>query len=134
MALAIQNGGTVPRRFKVTASSGKLAIRDLIPFPNPFGNDGTHFSFLLVGNEPADVKVHVFSQSGRSIYTNVVRGLSPGYHQLPWDGQDSDGDQIANGVYVFRLSVQTAGGASTQQLGRMVKLRPPRRVREAVIP
>jgi hypothetical protein len=115
----VQNGGSVTHRFKVTASSGQLAVRDLIPFPNPFDNSGTRFSFLLVGGENADVKVHVFSQSGRSIYTNVFHGLTPGYHQLAWDGHDAEGDELAN-TYFFRLSVTTTSGATTQQLGRLV--------------
>ena len=89
---------------------------------------------MLLGGEDADVKLHVFTQNGRSIYTNVVRGLTPGYHQLAWDGKDSDGDDLANGVYFFRLSVSTPSGASTQQLGRLVKLRRPRRVEAPVIP
>jgi hypothetical protein len=134
VVLAVQGGGNVTRRFRVTAASGSLALRDLIPFPNPFDNSGTHFSFTLLGGEDADVKLHVFSQSGRSIYTNVVRGLTPGYHQLAWDGRDAEGDELANGVYFFRMSVTTTSGATTQQLGRLVKLRRPRHVVEPVVP
>jgi hypothetical protein len=130
----VQNGGSVTHRFKVTASSGQLAVRNLMPFPNPFDNSGTRFSFLLAGGENADVKVHVFTQSGRSIYTNVVRGLTPGYHQLAWDGHDAEGDELANGVYFFRLSVTTSSGATTEQLGRLVKLRRPHHTEEPVVP
>jgi hypothetical protein len=131
---SVQNGGSVTRVFRVTASASRLAIKDLIPFPNPFDNGGTHFSFLLTGTEPADVKVHVFSLAGRSIYTGVVRGLAPGYHQLAWDGRDAEGDELGNGVYFYRVSVTTAGGATTQQLGRLVKLRRPRHVDETTAP
>ena len=87
-----------------------------------------------MGGENADVKVHVFSQSGRSIYTNVVRGLTPGYHQLAWDGHDAEGDELANGTYFFRLSVTTTSGATTEQLGRLVKLRRPHHTEEPVVP
>ena len=132
--LSVQGGGSVTRRFRVTGASGQLAVRDLIPFPNPFDNSGTNFSFTLLGGEDADVKVHVFTTSGRSIYTNVVRGLTPGYHQFAWDGKDAEGDELANGVYFFRLSATTTSGSSTQQLGRLVKLRRPRRIVEPVIP
>ena len=134
VALAVQNGGTVTRLFKVTANSGRLAVQNLFPFPNPFDNSGTNFSFTLLGGENADVKLHVFSQSGRSIYTNVVRGLDPGYHQLAWDGRDSDGDELGNGIYFYRVSVTTTSGATTQQLGRLVKLRRPRHTVEPVVP
>ncbi len=130
----IQNGGSVTHRFKVTASSGQLALRNLIPFPNPFDNSGMTFSFLLAGGEDADVKVHVFTQSGHSIYTNVVRGLTPGYHQVAWNGLDAEGEELANGVYFFRLSVTTSSGATTEQLGRLVKLRKPHHTEEPVVP
>jgi len=134
VVIAVQNGGSVTRAFQVTASSGTLALRDFIPFPNPFDNTGLTFSFFLSGTEAGDLKVRVFTQSGRTIYTNVARSLSPGYHQLAWDGRDSDGDELANGVYFYRASVTTTSGATTQLLGRMVKLRKPRHVAETPVP
>jgi hypothetical protein len=131
---AVVGGGGVTHRFRVTAASSRLALRDLFPFPNPFDNGGTRFSFVLLGGEPADVKLHVYSQSGRSIYRKTFVGLVPGYHQLAWDGHDAEGDELANGVYFYRLSATTPSGGATQQLGRLVKLRKPRRVEEPVIP
>ena len=118
----------------MTASAAKLAFRDLFPFPNPVDNDGTQFSFMLLGGEVADVKLHIFSQSGRSIYTQVWRGLTPGYHQLAWDARDAEGDDLANGIYFSRMSATTPSGITTQQLGRLVKLRKPNRVDEPVVP
>jgi hypothetical protein len=124
--LSVRDGGTLSRRFRVTAASAQLGVRDLIPFPNPFDGKGTNFSFMLLGNEAADVKVQVFTKNGRSIHVEVVRALSPGYHQLAWDGRDAEGDELANGVYFYRMSVTTPSGATTHQLGRLVKLRGPR--------
>lgn len=134
LVMSVTNGGTVLRTFRVTAASSQLGLRDLIPFPNPFDNDGTRFSFLLLGGEPADIRIHVFTQAGRSIYSGTTRDLAPGYHQLAWDGRDAEGDEIANGVYFYRVVARSASGASTQQFGRLVKLRKPRRVEEPVIP
>jgi hypothetical protein len=131
---SVQGGGSITLRFRVTASAANLAFRDLFPFPNPFDNDGTRFSFMLLGGEPADVKLHVFTQSGRSIYTQVWRALGPGYHQLAWNGNDAEGDPLANGVFFFRLSATTPSGNTTQQLGRLVKLRKPNRVDEPAVP
>lgn len=131
---SILNGGSVTLRFRVTASASKLAFGDLIPFPNPVDNDGTRFSFMLLGGQSADVKLHVFSQAGRSIYTQVWPALTPGYHQLAWDARDAEGDELANGVYFFRLSAITASGGTTQQLGRLVKLRKPKRVDDTPVP
>jgi len=124
----------VTRTFTVTAASGQLALQNLIPFPNPFDNAGTNFSFVLAGAENGDVKVHIFTQAGHSIYTNVVRGLQPGYHQIAWDGHDAEGAELANGIYFYRMSVTTPSGATTQQLGRLVKLRRPHHTEEPVVP
>lgn len=124
----------VMRRFAVSTASGELRLADLFAFPNPFDNEGTNFSFQLLGSEPADVKISVMTISGRVIWSDVVRDVAPGYHQLPWSGNDAEGDALANGVYFYRVSAQTAGGAHIQQLGRMVKLRKPRHVDYEVTP
>jgi hypothetical protein len=134
VVLSIQNGGSVTHTFKVTAASGVLALSNFIAFPNPFDNSGTNFSFNLSGPEGGDFKVRVFTQSGRTIYTNVVRGLAFGYNQVAWDGRDSDGDELANGVYFYRATVTTTSGKSTDVLGRLVKLRKPKHVDEPVVP
>jgi hypothetical protein len=126
VTVLLQGGASVTRRFRVTEASGQLGLRDLFPFPNPFDASGTNFSFMLLGGVGAEVKVNVFTQSGRLIYTRVEHDLAPGYHQLAWNGRDSEGDDIANGVYFFRITATTASGASTRQLGRLVKLRAPR--------
>lgn len=125
LRLSVDSGGSLTNRFRVSAASGKLALGNLIPFPNPFDESGMSFSFNLLGGEDADVKLHVLTSSGRSIFADVVHGLAPGYHQIAWNGKDSEGDELANGVYFFRFSATTASGAHTQQLGRLVKLRRP---------
>jgi hypothetical protein len=134
LLMSIQGGGSVTRRFRVTAGAAQLGLSNLFPFPNPFDNDGTYFSFLLLGTEHANLKIHVFSQSGKSIYMGVVRDLAPGYHQIAWNGRDAEGDELANGVYFFRVSATSASGKTTQQLGKLVKLRKPKHEEETTVP
>ena len=134
LVMSIANGGSVTRRFSVTAGASKLALQNLFPFPNPFDNDGTHFSFVLLGTETANLKIHVFTQAGKSIYTTEVKGLNPGYHQIAWDGHDAEGDELANGVYFYRVSVTAPSGATTQQLGKLVKLRKPHHEADTQVP
>jgi hypothetical protein len=134
LTMAVQGGGTVTRTFRVTASASKLTLQNLFPFPNPFDTDGTRFSFVLLGTENANLKIHVFTQAGKSIYVGVVRDLTPGYHQIAWDGHDTEGDELANGVYFYRVSVTSAGGQTTEQLGKLVKLRKPHHETETTVP
>ena len=121
--------------FRVTVQGGELRLDNLFAFPNPFEDElGVRFSFLLAGSEPADIKMTVFTVTGKQIFTRIDRGLAPGYHQLAWDGRDLEGDKLANGVYFYRISAVTPGGAKTSQLGRLAKLRKPRRVADPVVP
>ncbi len=135
VVLQVAGGATITRTFRVTTAAGQLALRNAYVFPNPFDDDlGAHFSFSLAGSEAADVRISVFTTSGRVVYTRTDRGLTPGYHQIAWDGRDAEGDKLANGVYFYRLSVASTSGAKQEQLGRLVKLRKPRRVVEPTIP
>jgi hypothetical protein len=47
---------------------------------------------------------------------------------VPWNGRDAEGDELANGVYLYRVSATAPGGRHADQLGRLVKLRRPRHV------
>jgi len=134
LVMSIQGGGSVTRTFQVTAAASKLALQDLFPFPNPFDNTGTRFSFVLLGTETVNLKIRVFTQAGKSIYVNEVKGVAPGYHQVAWDGHDAEGDELANGVYFYRVSVTSPSGATTQQLGKLVKLRPPHHEADTQVP
>ncbi|MEO5989612.1 MAG: C25 family cysteine peptidase [Candidatus Eisenbacteria bacterium] len=134
VTLEIAGGGTITRRFRVTTAAGEVKLSNLIAFPNPFGNEGTYFSFQLLGSDAADVRISIFTVSGKVIRSDVVRSLMPGYHQLPWDAKDAEGSEIGNGVYLYRLTAVTLGGAKVEQTGQLVKLRRPRRIEEPVTP
>ncbi len=82
-------------------------------FPNPF-DEQTVFAFRTAqGFERFSLSV--FSTSGRK-----VRTLGPadsedpnlfgaGYHEVVWDGKDQHGQDVAYGVYFFKLSVLSEG-------------------------
>ena len=97
-------------------------------FPNPFDDElGTRFTFTFAGAHPFDLLLRVFTVSGRMIYEHVERGLDPGYHQIPWDGRDAEGQKIANGIYLYKLVVRSGSGNVIRQ-GSLVKLRKPHHV------
>jgi flagellar hook assembly protein FlgD len=48
--------------------------------------------------------------------------LTPGFHQINWDGRDDFGDEIARGIYLYKIQVNSP--ASKQKdtfIGKMVK-------------
>jgi hypothetical protein len=112
--------------FRVTVGAGELRLANVLNFPNPFEeNLGTQFSFSIQSGSPTDVLIRVYTLGGRKVYERVERGLSPGYHQLPWDGRDAEGSHLANGVYVGRV-LATNGSSKAESTLRIVKLRRPR--------
>ena len=124
--LEVAAGTTQTRSFSVVVGGNDLDLRSLVAFPNPFDETGTAFSFVLAAAAPADIQIRVYTPAGRLVYERLERSLSPGYHQLPWNGLDAEGDALANGVYFYRVLVAGAG-AKHEQIGRLVKLRKPRR-------
>lgn len=80
-------------------------------YPNPF-SDKTQFAFLMTGAStemPVEFKVKIYTVSGRMIKEidamPFIRGV--GYTMVPWDGRDTDGDLVGNGVYIYRLVVRS---------------------------
>ncbi|HUK62566.1 MAG TPA: FlgD immunoglobulin-like domain containing protein, partial [Dongiaceae bacterium] len=125
VVLTVSGGVPQQHTFRVTTGPNDLQLLDVFNFPNPFQEErGTAFSFFLAASGPADLMIRVFTVGGKLIYERVERGLAPGYHQLPWDGRDAQGDLIANGVYPYRV-VATNGSKSQTYTGRLVKLRNP---------
>jgi hypothetical protein len=126
VVITTQGGPTITHTFNV---NNQASIDDAFVFPNPFDNDGTNFSFILRGAEPTfDVRITIFTISGHRIWSQDYPGLTLGYHQIPWNGNDAEGSALANGTYFYRISASSPGGKHIDKLGRMVKLRKPRHV------
>jgi len=88
-----------------TATAVEASEARLINFlaanqPNPFAPHTTiDYSLAKEG----DVRIHVFSASGRSVRTLVNERMSAGPHQISWNGTDDVGRPVASGVYWCRL-------------------------------
>ncbi len=72
-------------------------------YPNPFtpGSTDAHFSITLP--ESSLVSAVLYDDLGRAIRTLADRMFEQGEHTLRWDGKDSDGAFVLNGVYTCQL-------------------------------
>ncbi|MEM1215287.1 MAG: C25 family cysteine peptidase [Bacteroidota bacterium] len=83
-------------------------LSNFLPYPNPFTSQA-RFVYTLTGNAPLDgVSLQIMTVSGRVVREIRPQELGPlqvGTHQtdFSWDGTDDYGDQLANGVYLYRL-------------------------------
>lgn len=103
----------------VVAEDGKAALAHVLNYPNPFTTN-TYFQFEhnLVG-QILEVQISVFSVSGKQVKTiqqTLANNDSFRVTDVQWDGKDDYGDQLARGVYLYRVKVRgtdTAGKNST---------------------
>jgi len=95
----------------VVATTAEIALKHVLNYPNPF-SDRTCFQFdhNLSGQE-MDVLIQIYTVSGRLVKTLEQTVLSDGGLRLDncieWDGRDDFGDQLARGVYLYKVGVRT---------------------------
>jgi hypothetical protein len=69
--------------------------------PNPFSNS-TVIGFNLP--EKMNVKLDILDIFGNVIVTLIDGDLPAKHHEFPWEGHDLNGNRIANGTYIYRLT------------------------------
>jgi hypothetical protein len=81
------------------------ALLHVYNYPNPF-KDNTYFTFEIRGIiPPEELKIKIFTVAGRLIRVIDVpiASLQIGFNKISWDGRDEDGDEIANGLYFYKI-------------------------------
>ncbi len=105
----------------------KFDVQMLGNYPNPF-QDETLFAYFFT--IPVDkVELKIYTASGRLIrdlnpllISSDPNPLSADYHEVQWDALDMNGNQLANGVYFYKLTV-TANGETKKIMGKIAKLK-----------
>ncbi|UYZ57744.1 type IX secretion system sortase PorU [Hymenobacter latericus] len=108
----------------IVARDEKLALSHIINYPNPFA---THTAFHFDHNRPGedlDVQVQIFTVSGKLVRTlsAYVPASESHVKTITWNGRDEYNDQLARGVYVYRLSVRTSRDAPVSKYEKLVLL------------
>ncbi len=92
----------------------EAAISNFLNYPNPFSTS-TRFVFTLTGEEvPDDIQIQIMTINGRVVREIDEFELGPlrigkNITSYAWDGKDQFGDQLANGVYLYRVRVKLSG-------------------------
>jgi hypothetical protein len=121
----VNNVSTVEFSAEITGDN-RLAVHDLLNYPNPM-HDLTTFYFEL--SKPADeLEVGIYTLSGKIIWNSIRYQLGADSYpnnsvEIVWDGRDAEGDRVAAGVYVYRLTAQSASeGERVEEYGKIVVL------------
>ncbi len=70
-------------------------------YPNPF-NPATTLSYSLA--EPGTALLEVFNQRGQLVWSKTQNHSSAGNFRLEFDGRGPNGEPLASGIYLYRLS------------------------------
>ncbi|GEO07010.1 hypothetical protein AAE02nite_46740 [Adhaeribacter aerolatus] len=90
----------------------EAAVSHFYPYPNPFSSK-TRFVFTLTGSTiPQDMKIQIMTVTGKVVREIMKDELGPlkignNISEFAWDGTDEFGDRLANGVYLYRVVMDT---------------------------
>jgi hypothetical protein len=121
----VQNNAGEDRTEFVVSTSAKLALMNVLNYPNPVF-DKTCFSFEHNrANEHLHIKIDIVNQLGAFVKRIEGDYQSDGFRTacLEWDGSDNLGQQIAKGIYVYRITVSDQTGQSAHQSNKLVLIK-----------
>ncbi len=93
------NSAVTSSQFTVV-SDDVIKLQHVLNFPNPFSSTTT-FTFSV--NQACDVKIKIYTINGTLIQVLDNNFAASGHNQVSWNGRDRDGDELANGVYLYKL-------------------------------
>jgi hypothetical protein len=92
----------------------KAMISDLLNYPNPF-TTSTAFVFTLTGSQaPQNMRIEILTVTGKVVREITSEELGPihvgvNITQFKWDGTDTYGQRLGNGVYLYRVLTNLNG-------------------------
>ncbi len=115
------NSSTATIDFTVVNNSG-MVIENAFNAPNPV-TDETHFVFdhNQLGNN-MNVDIYIYDIMGRWVTTlsQQVTGISTRIAPIRWNGRGSRGENLRNGVYIYRIVATNDHGETATLVSKLV--------------
>ncbi|MEA1972735.1 MAG: C25 family cysteine peptidase [Candidatus Cloacimonadota bacterium] len=105
-------------------------VKNFANYPNPVrsksidpvNENRTRFTYVLT-DDADEVKIKVYTVSGRLIKTFENLPAAVGYHEFPrsvygWDCRDDEGMFIANGIYFYKI-IAKSGSKTVEKIQKM---------------
>ncbi len=107
---------------------GELALRNVYNYPNPTtGPTRFVFEHNQAPGTVASVQVRIYTLSGRPVRTldatdALPEGILTGsLVQIPWDGRDEDFDELATGIYLYKVRVEVEREGGDRQVSERIE-------------
>ena len=89
-------------------------------YPNPF-NSTTTISYHL--QTVATTTLRTYDLTGQLISIQHAGHQPPGHYQIRWSAQDSDSEELASGIYIYRLTTLSPDGQIQSKSKKMTLVR-----------
>lgn len=118
------NSSETSLRFMVKAKE-KPELDHVLNYPNPFTTKTDFYFEHNQVNTALETQIQIFTVSGKLVKTINQTVNTAGFRSagITWDGKDDFGDQLAKGVYVYRLSIRTDEGEMAEKMEKLVILK-----------
>ena len=94
-------GGDITEPASISGMPTEYALHQ--NHPNPFNPD-TEIKYDL--RENSKVKLEIYNISGQKVYTLVDGIETAGFKTAIWKSQNSQGERVASGVYIYKLTAE----------------------------
>ena len=122
-AVAILRGSLTDLHVLGVPRDGKDVPKDFAldqNYPNPF-NPATEIKFSVP--KSARVRLSVYNLLGELVATLADGDLAAGNYKTTWNGRDLGGNQVASGVYFYRLEASSNGSQDFAVTKKMVLMK-----------
>ena len=103
----------------------EIKLNHVLNYPNPFTNNTSFFFEHNQNCNYLDVDINIYNVSGKIVKTINRRIHNEGFRSsgISWDGLDDFGEQLARGVYLYKLKVTNEQGLSSYKTETMFLLK-----------
>jgi hypothetical protein len=107
--------------FRVGASGGGTILTDVLNFPNPFTVSTTiRFRHNQLTAQPYTIVIANITGAEVKRFTGMTNARTM---DIPWDGRNESGTNVANGAYIYRVDLTGANGEMKSASGLMLLAR-----------
>ena len=103
------NNPTSFETYFTVVNADEAVVRDVVNYPNPFSGNTT-FTFQHNLTDMIDVRIKVYTIAGRLVKEIESYSIIDRFVKIDWDGRDEDGDELANGTYLYKVIIKSNDG------------------------
>lgn len=118
-------------------TAGTIALTSAVSYPNPMTNGNAVLYYKIQGlnslgetldpsitveDPTAVVELRIYTLAARKVWSRALSGQDAvsGEHHVAWNGADSQGIPLANGVYYYAVTLKTSANQNVKKIPLLI--------------